>query len=574
LYPCQYLIVDGFDFDFTAASGSITIGYGAHHICIRNFSIVGYAPQDPEDPNYTSADSAYHASGILLQTSDIEGRETEHIVLHNFDISYTGNWQYAGGDNDPDAHSVSVGFPVNDVWIVDGTMSYTSGCAVQLGAGSIDTTPDANSDLRCYVGRCTAHHIAQSAIWSKRSVDCVFSQNHVYALRRDTPSSPNSSGLGGQYGPVNLWFLCNTVHDCQGGIKIESGVTPAEGVTNSDLYFVGNVFYDIHDEEGSVSNWRSDANSAGGTCITLRGNANHYLVNNTFHDYDAGVCCPIIGSNRFVEGNIFSGRNGAVSGLDIHLEYDASSANTIKNNIIEEVSGACWVRSSSTYTTVASLNAVGGNKSANSAVAPTYVDSGSGDLNLTGASNGVDDFGSAAHAVYDLFDTMYGRSIKYDHDGGVRPANTNWDIGAFEYGSEPETPSAPSNVIAPTISGTTNRDETLTAALGTWTGYPTRSYSYQWVRCDADGLNPSDIASATSSTYVIVQADVGGTIKVRVTATNTEGSASATSAATAVIDPQIVTPPTFSAEKNRSPPKGSRAPCTSPLRTVSITRPR
>ena len=42
------------------------------------------------------------------------------------------------------------------------------------------------------------------------------------------------------------------------------------------------------------------------------------------------------------------------------------------------------------------------------------------------------------------------------------------------------------------------------------------SYSYQWVRVDADGLsNAVDITDATDATYTLVDADLGKTIKVQ-----------------------------------------------------------
>lgn len=89
----------------------------------------------------------------------------------------------------------------------------------------------------------------------------------------------------------------------------------------------------------------------------------------------------------------------------------------------------------------------------------------------------------------------------------------------------------PSNTAAPSISGTAQVGQTLTASNGTWVGAATITYSYQWKRAG------SNIVGATSSTYVPVLADVGSTLTVDVTGTNADGSATATSAATsAVID--------------------------------------
>jgi hypothetical protein len=86
-----------------------------------------------------------------------------------------------------------------------------------------------------------------------------------------------------------------------------------------------------------------------------------------------------------------------------------------------------------------------------------------------------------------------------------------------------QTYSAPSNTVAPAITGTAQEGQTLTCSTGTWTGNPTPTYTYQWKR------NGSNIGSATNSTYVLVTADVGQSIKCTVTATNFIGSASADS---------------------------------------------
>ena len=81
----------------------------------------------------------------------------------------------------------------------------------------------------------------------------------------------------------------------------------------------------------------------------------------------------------------------------------------------------------------------------------------------------------------------------------------------------------PKNTIAPAISGTAERGETLTSTTGTWTGTGTITYAYQWKR------NGADISGATASTYVLVAADDNALMTCVVSATDTEGTKSATS---------------------------------------------
>jgi len=90
---------------------------------------------------------------------------------------------------------------------------------------------------------------------------------------------------------------------------------------------------------------------------------------------------------------------------------------------------------------------------------------------------------------------------------------------------------APVNTVLPSISGTLNLGQLLTASTGTWTNSPT-GYTYQWQR---GGVN---IGGATANTYTTVLADVGQTLTVIVTASNASGAgAPATSAGSVVFTP-------------------------------------
>jgi hypothetical protein len=90
---------------------------------------------------------------------------------------------------------------------------------------------------------------------------------------------------------------------------------------------------------------------------------------------------------------------------------------------------------------------------------------------------------------------------------------------------------APTNTASPTISGTAKSGQKLTANNGSWSNSPT-SFTYQWQRCASDGNGCGDINGATSSTYSVGSSDVGHALRVVVTATNSDGHASATSGAT------------------------------------------
>src|SRR4026209_1834598 len=108
----------------------------------------------------------------------------------------------------------------------------------------------------------------------------------------------------------------------------------------------------------------------------------------------------------------------------------------------------------------------------------------------------------------------------------------------------------PANTAEPAISGRAEQGVRLSASRGTWTGTAPISYAYQWVRCGADGGQPDGgncaiVSGATGNRYRLTSADVGSRMRVRVTATNADGSRTATSNPTSV----VVGPPV-----NTSPP--------------------
>jgi hypothetical protein len=94
---------------------------------------------------------------------------------------------------------------------------------------------------------------------------------------------------------------------------------------------------------------------------------------------------------------------------------------------------------------------------------------------------------------------------------------------------------APSNTSPPTISGTAREGETLTASGGSWSGSTPMTFSYRWQRCNSGGSNCGNVSGATSQTYTVAHGDVGRTLRVSVTASNSDGSANAVSNATAVV---------------------------------------
>lgn len=104
----------------------------------------------------------------------------------------------------------------------------------------------------------------------------------------------------------------------------------------------------------------------------------------------------------------------------------------------------------------------------------------------------------------------------------------------------PASAAAPTNTSPPTVAGTEQQGRLLTARNGVWANNPS-TFFYRWQRCSVEGADCSNIDNAASKTYRLTAADVDRTVRVMVTASNSDGQTPATSQTTEVISAN--TPP-------------------------------
>ncbi|HVP01036.1 MAG TPA: hypothetical protein VMT10_00595, partial [Solirubrobacteraceae bacterium] len=98
---------------------------------------------------------------------------------------------------------------------------------------------------------------------------------------------------------------------------------------------------------------------------------------------------------------------------------------------------------------------------------------------------------------------------------------------------------APTNSVAPSVSGSTTSGSTLTCDPGKWDGFNTPTLTIAWLR---DG---NAITGQTTTTYVIADPDAAHALSCQVTATNTAGSLQKTSNAVNIpaVAPANTAPP-------------------------------
>ena len=136
------------------------------------------------------------------------------------------------------------------------------------------------------------------------------------------------------------------------------------------------------------------------------------------------------------------------------------------------------------------------------------------------SDNGTDaDIAGQTDSTYTLVAADLGKTIKVKvtFTDDAENAESLTSVATVEVAAKPNT--APTGL--PTITGTPQVEQTLTAdtsAIADEDGLAGVSYSYQWTR--NDGNNDTDIEEATDPSYTLVAADVGRTIKVRISFTD------------------------------------------------------
>jgi hypothetical protein len=88
------------------------------------------------------------------------------------------------------------------------------------------------------------------------------------------------------------------------------------------------------------------------------------------------------------------------------------------------------------------------------------------------------------------------------------------------------------------VIGTAAAGKELTGLSGTWGGFGTLAYAFQWYRCNAAGASCLAVHGATSPTYPLGEKDVGKTLGMRVSATDSTGTALAYSSLVGPIAPK------------------------------------
>jgi hypothetical protein len=143
--------------------------------------------------------------------------------------------------------------------------------------------------------------------------------------------------------------------------------------------------------------------------------------------------------------------------------------------------------------------------------------------------DGFEDITNAIAASYVLATADVDATIRVE----VTATNVDGSTAAVSAPTTTVVAATPGNRIAPALTGGSRVGDTLTATDGAWSP-AAESFAYRWQRRAVGGIY-TDIAGATANTYTLVAADAGATVRLRVTATNDDGTGLGFSAATATV---------------------------------------
>ena len=154
--------------------------------------------------------------------------------------------------------------------------------------------------------------------------------------------------------------------------------------------------------------------------------------------------------------------------------------------------------------------------------------------------DGFTDISGATAASYVLVTADVEATVRVE----VTATNVDGSTAAVSAPTATVVAATPGNRLAPALTGGSRVGDTLASTDGAWSP-AAESFAYQWQR-RAGGGTYTDISGATANTYTLVAADAGATVRLKVTATNDDGTGLGYSAATAT----VVAPPD-AAERHR-----------------------
>lgn len=407
------------------------------HIVLRNSDVM----------NFSAISTAAAIYVGMTSSNNYLDKVNNYHVFYNLNISKIGlvTWPPPG-----ERIAVKLEYGVDHIWILNSTFT-------EIGEDGIHIInyhdvysrgPNDGQPQYIYIGNNMFYRCGEQAIDIKESEHVIISQNTIHGIRAAVDEGWGwDGGGGGQAIVINnegynnvagdqsadyTWILFNKIYDVNTGVSVQSG---------RHTYIVGNLIYDLVNRASptnySYGIYVSKPNATGPNAVT-------YTVNNTI------VNPRQYGSRINATYDIYSANN-IIYELESETLYHERTNNVygtkdVRNELYYDASG---VRLSGFTCNDCANNAISTN--------PLFSNIVNKDYSISLISPAID-MGYNNHDVYNIFETQYGLSIRYDIQGNTRLTGAAWDIGAYEYNSSnvSQKPEPPNNLEARESVSSTN----------------------------------------------------------------------------------------------------------------------
>ncbi|MCF6323391.1 MAG: PKD domain-containing protein [Gammaproteobacteria bacterium] len=393
-----YIIVENIDFNKNNRRESAVdirpanLNESVHHIVVRNSEVQNYQHR-------------HAGAGSLLAASGFEENFVHNIVYYKNNVHADNSFYDFNTDGDAidqyqdDTMGIGVAPGSDRIWIVDNHIHHNAGDAVGTGHAAKHTATN------YYIGRNIMNDCDENAVDLKEVENVVVSQNIMYDFYGAGQGSDGTITVvhdGPNLSPRNTWFIYNEMYNAS------DNAVQVGGSVDDDVYYVGNVIYDISNDSQTGAAFRSWASES------------FHMVGNTVYDTDIGlvVWSATTGAMVTVENNIFSNLKTA-GYIELSNAGGYRERAVISNNLFH----------SSEFTPI-----IEGNSMNEVILDPLFVNPDNTNFSLQNipVQSPAIDSGMESD-VYQIFQDRFDIDIRVDFNGLPRPSSSDWDIGAYEF---------------------------------------------------------------------------------------------------------------------------------------------
>jgi hypothetical protein len=402
-------------------SGKSVLSQGEWFI-IENFALTNNTTFATRCDLYTGPITNFCLRGMIGEGTGVSSSVTVFAVSQGTDTNYIKNMvvftnivsRYGDYTNAAENDACFVIFRdySTNCWMLANDTTRFGGDSVRIGSNEDNDNDTCRTSFH-YLGGNRMYQNGENAVDIKKANRSVISGNLIYDFQGYVPTGGDAS-ISAHYNPNYTWLINNVIHTGIQGMNTGSRMQ-----ATNEMWHVGNIIYGFSD-----------------SAIYWRGQFTNFFYNNTIaltrHGYevDDGGSPQLnvrMTNNIIFQAitNILDFRNSTTRGLT-KIGFDNYYDTT--NLVIE------W---GTDYNTVAAFEAAVATVGDLTQLDPEFVNSGSGDFNLTESSPMINTGHNVFTQMEAAFLAQFGFALNYRDMNGVNPLVDGLpDVGALNFFEE------------------------------------------------------------------------------------------------------------------------------------------